>query len=395
MPRIALTDRFVAGVKQDRGQRDHFDSHARGLALRVADSGLKTWCLFFTSPRDGRRTRSTIGRYPEITLAEARARALEARQHLSAGIDPRDVAHGVMTVRQLVEAYLVKRVRPRLRSAKAVHRRLFKNMLPVIGGLELGKLHKRDVKRALDPLVGRGAPSEAVKCFKDVRAALNWAVEEGYLDVNPLAGMKAPALERVRDRVLSDSEIRTVWNTEALRPDLRSILRLCLLTAQRVGEVAGMCADEIDLAARAWTIPGPRSKNKHSHIVPLSAGALEILKAQMVPAAGADGRLFPDAGDTSSIGKALQRANLGVAHFTAHDLRRTATSGMAELGVAPIVLAHVLHHISATKAGVTLSVYARYDYAKEQRQALGLWADRIAGIVGGEVAAVLPLRGRA
>ena len=83
MPRVALTDRFVASVKQATGQRDYFDAHVRGLVLRVADSGLKTWCAFYTSPKNGKRTRATLGRYPELGLANARGRVLEARAHSS------------------------------------------------------------------------------------------------------------------------------------------------------------------------------------------------------------------------------------------------------------------------------------------------------------------------
>ena len=89
------------------------------------------------------------------------------------------------------------------------------------------------------------------------------------------------------------------------------------------------------------------------------------------------------------VSKALARAELG--DWTMHDLRRTAISGMAELGVSPIVLAHIANHISATRAGVTLRVYQTYGYDREQRQALDLWADRLAGIVAG-AARIVPIR---
>ncbi len=96
---------------------------------------------------------------------------------------------------------------------------------------------------------------------------------------------------------------------------------------------------------------------------------------------------------TQAVDKIIRAAlpSFGIAQWTPHDLRRTVVTRMAELGVAPIVLGHVINHRSVTKAGVTLSVYIQHDYAREKRDVLELWADRLAGIVGGG-AKVLPMR---
>src|SRR6516165_2622129 len=149
MPRLALTDKFLAGVKPAATQVDYFDAKCPGLAFRLSGRA-KTWCLFYTSPKDGKRARATLGHYPQTTLAAARTRALEAKAHLDQGVDPRDVASGLMTVGQLADSYLAKHVRSNLRSAKAVERRLKKNVLPVIKGIALAQLHRRDVNRVID-----------------------------------------------------------------------------------------------------------------------------------------------------------------------------------------------------------------------------------------------------
>jgi integrase len=178
------------------------------------------------------------------------------------------------------------------------------------------------------------------------------------------------------------------------------IIKLCLVTAQRVGEVAGLVPAEIDLAAREWRLPGSRTKNEFAHVVPLSDLAIRILKEVM---ADTDkGPLFPwNSGSMSSqlVAQAIYRSNqagrFGIAKWTAHDLRRTALTGMARLGVAPIVLGHVANHRTTTRAGVTLAVYSLYAYEKEKRQALELWADRLSAITGaGAVADVLTFLGR-
>jgi integrase len=415
MPRMLLTDRFVAGAKATGSQRlDFFDEKTRGLALRVSPGGNKAWTFHFTSPKDERRARVTLGSYPGTTLAAARTRATEARTLLEDGRDPRDVFaeqnSGAMTVRGLVASYLEKHVRPKLRTAKAVERRFEKNIIPVIGDVKVADLHRRDVNRAVDPILARGRPIEASRCFEDVRALVRWGVGRGDLDHNPIDGMKKPATSTPRERVLSDDEIRALWNglpdVLARSKAAQRIVRLCLATAQRIGEVAGMRCDELDLRAATWSLPGRRTKNGHPHQIPLTALATSIIDEALRDAGEDSVFVFPNTkGDeplpAHAIAKTLTRAQrpteqhpngrFGIGQFTAHDLRRTAVTGMARLGVAPIVLGHVINHRSTTKAGVTLAVYAHYDHAAEKRQALELWAGRLAAIVDGGVATVVAI----
>jgi integrase len=304
-----------------------------------------------------------------------------------------------MTVHALIDSYLAKHVRPNLRSAAAIKRRFAKNVTPIIGNINLADLHKREINRVVDPILERGKSIEAARCFEDMRAMFRWAVARGDLDHNPMEGMRKPVKAKPRERVLSDAEIAQLWNglPEALprSKTVQRIVKLCLLTAQRVGEVSGVTADEIDLRARLWTIPGKRTKNGHKHTVPLSKAAIAVIEE-------CDGStfLFPnDDGEGSllahAVAKTITRAQerFGLDHWTAHDLRRSAVTHMAELGVSPIVLGHVINHRSVTRAGTTLSVYQQYDYAKEKRHALELWAERLTAIVGEGAAKVLPMRG--
>ena len=413
MPRVALTDRFVAGAKATGApQVDFFDEKVSGLALRVSSAGRKAWTFIFTSPKDGKRTRMSLGQYPASSLAYARTRALEARGHLDEGRDPRDVFadldDGAMTVKALIDSYLEKHVRPNLRSAKSIERRFRKNVTPVIGGLRLADLHRREINRVIDPILKRGRPVEAARSFEDIRALFRWGVARGDLDSNPMEGMRKPASPQPRERVLSDDEIATLWNglpkALARSKSCQRIVKLCLITAQRVGEIAGMRREELDLNARLWMLPGARTKNKYEHIVPLSDLAMSIIEEALADAGEGAGYVFPNAeGDgplpPSAVAKTITRAQkpdaerpqgrFGMDHWTAHDLRRSAITSMAHLGIAPIVLGHVINHRSVTKAGVTLSVYAHYDHAKEKKQALNIWAERLTAIVGDRAAAVV------
>jgi integrase len=254
-------------------------------------------------------------------------------------------------------------------------------------------------------MLRRGVKVEATRVFQDVRAMVRWAVQQEYLDANPLDGMTKPAEATSSNRVLTDDETRTLWtglpNALAKSVQCQQIIKLCLVTGQRLGEVSGLGRAELDLKAREWRLPGSRTKNGHAHVVPLSDLALSIIKQATADAGESAGFVFPcGKGSLPSlaVSRTILRANgakrFGIAPWSAHDLRRTALTGMARLGVAPIVLGHVANHRTTTRAGVTLAVYSQYQYDKEKRAALELWADRLAAIIGGAAAKIEPLPNR-
>jgi integrase len=397
-----MTERWCeAAAPNGAARAEYFDSLAAGLVLRCSP-GHKSWSFVFTAPSNGKRARVALGTYPAISLAAARARALEARGYVDGGEDPRVVfaatAGGAMTVADMVESYLEKHAAT-LRTCNAITRRMHRNVLPVIGTAKLAELHRRDVNRVVDPILKRGKLVEAARVFEDLRAALRWALARGDLDRNPADGMKKPGAVRSRERVLNDDEIRTLWNglPAALTKsrNCQRIIKLCLVTGQRVGEVAGMRRDELDEAARMWLLPGERTKNKYPHNVPLSDLALGVISEALADAgegpfvfSSGNGAL-PGQAVAHTIAIATKEGRFGVAGWSAHDLRRTALTGMAALGVAPIVLGHVANHRTTTRAGVTLAVYSRYTYDAEKRAALTLWAERLEAIVGGRDVAKL------
>jgi integrase len=389
--KINLTDRFVAGAKADAsGRSDYFDSTARGLSLRVSGTGVKSWCYHLT--RNGKRERITLGSYPAIGLADARRLAVEARGAFEGGEDPRDLVmarqRGAMTVKDLFEIYLTEHVQTNLRSAVEMERRSRKNILPVIGAVPLANIHRRDITRTVQPVLNRGAPVEATLVFANLRAMLRWGVRGGYLDHDPTIGMQKPASAKIGERTLSTEEIHTLWHRlpHALPRSVarQRIIMLCLATAQRVGEIAGMRRSELDLEARTFFLPGSRTKNGSAHAVPLADLAVEIIR-EAIADAGESPFVFPVGESYASpnrLARAISRADFGIPRWSPHDLRRTALTKMAEMGTPPIVLGYVANHRTTTKAGITLQVYSRHDFAVEKREALERWAARLLAIVG-------------
>jgi integrase len=437
MPTIELTDKFCATAKPiDAAQTDYFDTVVKGLSLRVSPAGTKAFNLNYTKPGDGRRARMKLGRYPEMKLARAREKAREGRGNIGEGQDPVADKRTLATsqnVTDLVENYIARHASTK-RSAAAIARRLRLNVSGVdaernrignrsdgcIGQIKLADLHRRDLTKAIDAVKDRGADIEANRVFEDLRAMVRWARARGDLDINLVEGMKRPSQAEERDRVLTDAEIKTVWPALDKAGFWRSTgraIKLCLVTGQRIGEVSGMALSEIDLDKQIWIIPPERSKNKREHSVPLSDMAVAIIREQLAaadalavrkervkseyvfPGVRTSGPLTP-AAVAQAIGKskvteAGNETIMGISPWTCHDLRRTAATHMEELGISPFVIGHVLNHISATKASITSRVYARYDYAREKREALDLWANRLAGIIAGGAEIVPLATGRA
>jgi integrase len=402
-----FTDRYIASLhaKDGAAQTDFTETGEkyRGLAMRVSRSGRRTWVFVFRL--GGQRVRLSFGEYPDLSVAQAHDRVIEYRRALAEKPprDPREIEQksGVMTIANLVDSYLELHARPNLRSAKQIEYALHKHVVPLIGTVKLTELHARDINRVIDPIIARGKNVAAARTFEQCRALLNWAVQRGDLDISPMSRMKKPADYKPGDRTLSDDEIRIFWDTVGVAFKTKSvprILKLCLVTAQRVGEVAGMAKAELDLDKAIWIIPKERSKNKHAHLVPLTPLALEIINDAIIDS-GNSKFVFPhrDGGLSSAAATtavAAHSRNIKITHFTPHDLRRTACTMMADLGVMDVIIGHVINHRSVFKHTVTQRHYLPRSYERERREALELWADRLTAIISGKaVADVIPLRG--
>ena len=193
---------------------------------------------------------------------------------------------------------------------------------------------------------------------------------------------------------MTDDEIRRFWAATEPRAAVVAwggLLRLLLLTAQRRSETAGMRWSEIDLDERIWEIPASRAKNAKRHIVHLSE--LAMAELERLPRRG--DLVFSANGRTAASGFSRAKRNLdaamGVDDWVVHDLRRTATSGMARLGIAPHVADKILNHTAGTITGVA-RVYNRFEYLDERKAALESWSRFVAGLVGIGDENIVPLR---
>jgi len=390
---MKFTDRYIANLKPRASRYMVREENAHGcgtLAVRISPNGRKAWQYIYRF--EGRVRRLTLGRYPAMSLGAARVACGEAMLQRELGVDPgqqtvdmRRAAREAPTVKELAAQYLELYARPNKRSADRDEELLERNVLPYWGAHKAGSIKRGDVARLLDAIVARGAPIPANRTRSVLSKMFRWALSRDLVEVNPVAGVPAPAQERRRHRVLSDAELAKVLGklgSAAMADATRLALRLQLLTGARVGEVAGALWAEIDVEAALWTIPAERSKNKRTHRLPLSPQALAVLESARALDRGT-GAVFPairtgNALQACSVASAV-RANLthfDVARFTPHDVRRTVATGISEAGASRVVVTKILNH---TDASVT-AIYDRYEYMKEMRAALDAWGRKVDAI---------------
>jgi len=417
MPTVSLTQLSVERVKPPaKGRVDYFDKNQPGFALRVTHTGNKSWTVVYRLKGTTKLERVTLGSFEDIPKVDvARDMAREIRQQVARGVDPKALrapapVQDVRTVKAVVDVFMARymKAKGRAESYIAETRRIFdKDVLPKWGARDIRSITRADVIDLLDTIVDDGRPIQANRTLAAVRKLLNWSLDRSYIDASPVAKMSAPSAETDRERVLSADELRLVWlATAKVGYPFGPMVQMLILTLQRRREVAEAVWPEFDIKESIWHIPGERTKNSNPTDVPLSDKALEIIGA--LPRWKVDGKDCPylftttRAAAVSGFAKAKQGIDKKVLeiqkaeaiergerpedvkpldHWTFHDLRRTATTRMAEdLGVAPHVVEAILNHVSGTIRGVART-YNRATFAKPKKIALDAWGTYVEGLI--------------
>ena len=417
MPTRKLTDLFVERAKPPaRGRVEYFDAAFPGLALRITENGGKSWCAFYRFK--GRLRRFTIGRYPAIKPAQARREAAAALEQVRVGVDPAEEKRACREMRTpetdtfgaVANDYLELHHRRNSRQSTFLEakRDIERNVLPKWCSRPIASITRRDALDLIDGIIARGAEVQANRTLARLRALFNWAIEKDRVTASPVARMKLPTQEQARDRVLSDDELRWLWQAcDEIGWPFGPFAKLLLLTAQRRDEVAGMEWPEIDLVKRVWTIPRHKAKNDRIHEVQLSEAAIEVLRS--LPHVS-DSLVFTTTGETAISGFSKSKRRLDTAMlkakrvelgtrkgdtipgWTLHDLRRTAATGMAKLKIPPHVTDKVLNHVSGTIRGVA-AIYNRFEYLDERRDALAAWGRYVDNLVSPPLTNVMAIHG--
>jgi integrase len=405
-----MTDTFIRGIQPSARRRVLTDAQTRGLELHVTPAGLKAWFLWYRT-ENGSSRRLRLGEYPALGLHGARQAAVKAAARVASGEDPqadrvrarrapKDRLKPV-TFGDLWITY-AEQVLPQRKPRTAVYNTWLwqAHIAPTLGQIALLELDHASIRTVIRK-IGADTPPTANRVLALVKAVLNFAVREELIGANPVAGLSRLFAETSRERVLRDDELTILWKAlDAAPADPKvnasaatcAAIRLALLTAQRAGEVAGMHTRELDAAARTWSLPASRTKQKRAQTVPLNTRAWAILCERLGddPAAWADRFVFPMRGDPSrpmdrhtlSRATAHIRESYNIERFTPHDLRRTCATLIASerAAIAPHIVSEVLGHAPAGPR--VTQIYMRHAFDVEKRHAMDTWCALLLEIVG-------------
>jgi integrase len=393
--KIKLTERAVGRLKPPTsGKLDVWDGTLPAFGIQLRATGRRAWIIAVRRPGKATTSRIKIGDPATMPLAAAQERARELMRDpslLEAPVEEPDTSAtaingltGNSPVAAVVAGFIQRDQKPRNRSWKAVER-ILKHDLAGWDSRALSTITRKDIISVLDQVIDRGSPSTANLLLAHIKRMFNWAIERDLIEASPAHRIKPPSPKIERERVLADPELGRVWHScERLGWPFGPLIQLMLLTAQREGEVTAMRWADVDLKTATWTLASSQTKAGRAHLVPLSTVAVRILKA--LPRMG--DFVFPahrtgNARPVSGFSKVKVRLDklCGVSGWVFHDLRRTASTVMAQLKVKPHVIEKILNHRGAESTGPVGRIYQRYDYLDERREALELWAETLTRIV--------------
>ena len=244
-----LTHRTIETLRPAEAPYRVTDTRCKGLAVRVAPSGVKTGDLAYRIRGTGKMRRLSLGRTTDVVLEQARERANELTSAARGGRDligeegeARDAAASRITVEKLIDLYLRRRVVGRLRTAKAIERGLRRDLAPIVQRCA-ADICRRDIRELLDTIADRGCMREAEKRRQMIGTMFRWGLAQDFIAANPAVGLGPYDPGVPRDRVLTVEEIETLWrwfDSGSLSPDADDVLRLELLLGARVGEICGI-----------------------------------------------------------------------------------------------------------------------------------------------------------
>lgn len=367
----------------------------QGLLLFVTPAGGKLWRLKYRF--GGKEKLLSLGRYPAISLADARALALNARKQIALGIDPgaaklaakEKIEEDSLTFSAVADEWFAKR-EPALAKVTADHirHRLDKLIFPDLGKLPVKAIAPRQILIALRKVEERGHAHSARRALQICGQVFRFAVASGYAESDPTRDLRGALAMETTTHQPSITEpksvgalLRAIWDYEG-SPIVNLALRLAVYVFVRPGELRHAEWAEIDFEAAEWRIPAAKMKMRQTHIVPLAKQALETL-AEIHPFTGKGRYLFPSERTVlrpisdGTLNAALRRMGYSKDEVVAHGFRSMASTLLNEQGWNRDAIERQLAHTEGN------SVRRAYNYAEflpERRKMMQNYADYLDGL---------------
>lgn len=368
-------------------------SDGYGLALRIKPIGSKFWIFNYQRPITKKRSNLTLGKFPDLSLAKARSKAIEARELLADGIDPKEHRDNTLREKQLelsntLQAVFddwleVKKTSIKEQTAKKLKQRIEKYLLPDLGKFPLGDITAPQAIKTIKPIANQGKLETVGRLCRSLNEIMTFAVNTGVIEHNRLAGIgKAFETAKVTNQASLDPkdlpELLKTINYASIKPITRCLLEWQLHTMTRPTETAGARWDEIDKEKMLWVIPAERMKKGRVHTVPLTKQTLDLLET-IDFITGESEYLFPaDKSNKNHINKETANKALVRMGFkgrqTSHGLRALASTTLNEQNFDADIIEAALSHVDRDKVR---SAYNRTDYLERRKVLMAWWSDHI------------------
>ena len=386
----------------DSGQIEYFDAKLGSwFGVRVGKKTKSFFVRYRVGGRRGKERRVTLGRFPEVPLSAARDKARDIKTNRRDPGRTREQERKLKNFGGLVDQFK-KHYQSQVRAKTwSEYDRVLDSVCDDWGELPIADVTRTEVKLYLREKAAEH-PYAANRLRGVLHRLFTWANENEILESNPVANVKRPGFgggkEPQRERVLKHDEIRRIWR--ALDPELftfRAFVEMLFLTGLRKTEVLHAKWADVDLEGGWWRIPQTATKSGIRLDVPIIEPMRDLF-AKLEPYTGASDHVFasfrgtgkPLAGVSKFKRRVSDRAEI-VQNWRLHDIRRTVTTELAEMGIPDNVLRALLGHAIPG----TLEHYQRGKFSKEKRAALELWSKKLDRIVADEKADIVPFEGTA
>ena len=389
---MTLTDAKIKGLKPKPGRYSKADTG--GLMLDITPGGVRSWV--FRYRLNGKREKVVLGRYPDVSLKEARAERDKQAAIVRAGRSPfmekklaREGFSTNPTVKDFAERYYKEQVEKVWKDPKHIRRYLDNEVIPALGKMQLKDVTPIDVQKLVYRKRDNGQVAGAIQIRGLIKRIYDYAVETHLVTTNPAALVLTRYIgkARKRSRVLTADEIRRYLRTiyeSNIRRQFKLALHIILLTLVRKSELLFAKWEHIDFKAGEWLVPASNAKMGKPHIVYLSKQVAQMFE-DLRELAGDSEFVLPGRGRTTrpfaknALNKALEGLTFNMDPLTIHDLRRTGATLLTEHGFNKDVIEKALSH---EHEGIR-AVYIIAEYAEQRKRMLQWWADYVEGLVSG------------
>lgn len=386
-----LTDTEIKTAKPKDKEYNLFDGD--GLRLRIKPNGSKQWILNYYKPTNRKRANLSLGKYPDLSLANARKLSLEARELIAQNIDPQDVRkqrqqevdaihqHTFFNVAK--EWFEMKKDSVSVDHAVDTWRSLELHIFPNLANTPVKDITAPRVIDLLRPIEAKGSLETVKRLSQRLNEIMNFATNCGLIDANPLTGIKAAFKKPKKENMaaLAPAELPELMHSlsyASIKLTTRCLIEWQLHTMTRPSEAAGTRWDEINMDCRIWTIPAERMKKKREHRIPLTEQMLALLNL-IKPISGHREFVFPSDRqptkpcNSQTANMALKRMGFA-GRLVSHGLRSLASTTLNEQGFDRDLVEAALSHVEENQVR---SAYNRTDYLERRRPMMSWWSCHI------------------